>query len=33
MKMKQDKLHLANKIFGNDTIRTIWDKEEEKYYS
>lgn len=30
--MKQDKMHLINKIFGNETIRTIWDKEEEKYY-
>jgi len=25
-------MHLINKIFGNETIRTIWDKEEEKYY-
>ena len=30
--MKQDKLHLVNKIFNNETIRTIWDKEKEKYY-
>ena len=21
-----------NKIFNNETIRTVWDKEEEKYY-
>lgn len=30
--MKQDKMHLINKIFNNETIRTVWDKEEEKYY-
>ena len=30
--MNQDKMHLMNKIFNNETIRTIWDKEEEKYY-
>ena len=30
--MNQDKMHLINKIFNNGTIRTIWDKEEEKYY-
>ena len=30
--MKQDKMHLINKIFNNETIRTIQDKEEEKYY-
>ncbi len=30
--MKQDKTYLINKIFNNDNIRTIWDKEEEKYY-
>lgn len=30
--MKEDKMHLINKIFSNETIRTIWDKEEEKYY-
>lgn len=29
--MNQDKMHLINKIFNNETIRTIWDKEEEKY--
>ncbi len=28
----QDKMHLINKIFNNETIRTIWDKEKEKYY-
>ena len=30
--MNQDKLHLINKIFNNETIRTVWDKEKEKYY-
>ena len=30
--MKQDKMHLINKLFKNDTIRTILNKEEEKYY-
>ena len=30
--MIQDKMHLVNKIFNNETIRTVWDKEEEKYY-
>ena len=30
--MEQDKMHLINKIFYNETIRTVWDKEAEKYY-
>ena len=30
--MKQDKMHLINKIFNNETIRTVWDKDDEKYY-
>ena len=30
--MNQDKMHLINKIFNNETIRTIWDKDEEKYF-
>ena len=30
--MNQDKMHLINKIFNNETIRTVWDKTEEKYY-
>ena len=30
--MNQDKMYLINKLFKNDTIRTVWDKEEEKYY-
>lgn len=25
-------MQLINKIFNNETIRTIWDKEQEKYY-
>ena len=25
-------MHLIHKMFNNETIRTIWDKEEEKYY-
>jgi len=30
--MNQDKMHLINKLFNNETIRTVWDKEKEKYY-
>ena len=30
--MNQNKMHLVNKIFNNETIRTVWDKEQEKYY-
>ena len=30
--MNQEKMHLVSKLFNNETIRTIWDKEEEKYY-
>ena len=30
--MKEDKMHLINRIFDNEEIRTIWDKETEKYY-
>ena len=25
-------MYLINKIFNNETIRTVWDKEDEKYY-
>lgn len=25
-------MHLINKIFNNETIRIVWDKEDEKYY-
>ena len=30
--MNQDKMHLINKIFNNEIIRTIWDSEKEKYF-
>jgi hypothetical protein len=30
--MKEEKMHLINKLFESDSIRTIWDSEEEKYY-
>ena len=30
--MKQDNMHLINKLFNNETIRTVWDKNDEKYY-
>ena len=30
--MKQNKTYLINKIFNNENIRTVWDKDEEKYY-
>ena len=30
--MNQDKMHLINKIFNNETIRTVWDKDKEKYF-
>ena len=30
--MNQEKMHLVNKIFNDKTIRTVWDKEDEKYY-
>ena len=30
--MEESKMHLINKLFNNETIRTIWDKEQEKYY-
>ena len=30
--MKQDKMYLINKLFNNNTIRTVWDDEKEKYY-
>lgn len=28
--MEKDKLYLINKIFNNETVRTVWDKESEK---
>ena len=30
--MKENNMHLINKIFNNETIRTIWDKNKEIYY-
>ena len=30
--MNQDKMYLINKLFHDKTIRTVWDKEQEKYY-
>jgi len=30
--MKEEKMYLINKIFNNESIRTVWNKEEEKYY-
>ena len=30
--MNQDKMYLVNKLFNNETIRTVWDKEVEKYF-
>ena len=30
--MKENQMHLINKMFNSETIRTIWDKEEQKYY-
>ena len=28
--MNQDKMYLINKLFNDKTIRTVWDKDEEK---
>ena len=30
--MDENKMQLINKLFNNESIRTIWDKDEEKYY-
>ena len=30
--MREEKLHLISKIFQNGEIRTVWNKDEEKYY-
>lgn len=30
--MNQDKMHLVNKFFNNEAIRTVWDSEHEKYF-
>lgn len=29
---KDAQIHLINKMFNDKTIRTVWNKEEEKYY-
>ena len=30
--MKENQMHLINKMFNSETIRTVWNKEEQKYY-
>ena len=30
--MKENQMHLINKMFKNETIRTVWNREEQKYY-
>ena len=30
--MEENKMQVINKIFNNKTIRTVWDKDSEKYY-
>ena len=30
--MEKDKLYLINKIFNDKKVRTVWNKECEKYY-
>ena len=30
--MKEAQMHLINKMFNDQTIRTVWNKDEEKYY-
>ena len=30
--MTEDKIYLINKLFKNETIRTVWNGQEEKYY-
>ena len=30
--MKESQMSFINKIFNDKTIRTVWNKEEEKYY-
>ena len=30
--MNEEKMHLINKVFNNEKIRTVWSSEEEKYY-
>ena len=30
--MKENQMHLINKMFNSETIRTVWNSEEQKYY-
>jgi len=30
--MNEEKMHVINKIFNNETIRSVWNADEEKYY-
>ena len=30
--MKEKEIHMISKIFNSNTIRTVWNSEEEKYY-
>ena len=30
--MNEDKMYLINKLFNNETIRIVWDKDKEKYF-
>ena len=30
--MKENQMHLINKMFDSETIRTVWNREEQKYY-
>ena len=30
--MREAQMHLINKMFNDKTIRTVWNKDEEKYY-
>ena len=30
--MNENQMHLINKMFNSETIRTVWDKENKKYY-
>ena len=30
--MKENQMHLINKMFNSETIRTVWSKEKQKYY-
>lgn len=30
--MRENQIHLINKMFKSETIRTVWNREEQKYY-